>query len=61
MVSTTKTGRFIYPGAAYGPSGVGVWGAVVCALRYAYYRVTAAIAGVHYERIAERMVNENKC
>jgi len=40
MVPTVETGRLIYPGAAYGPSGIDVWGAVVCALRY-----TRAIGG----------------
>jgi len=35
MVSIVETGPLIYPGAAYGPSGVGVWDAVVCVLRYA--------------------------
>jgi len=34
MVSSVETGPLIYPSAAYGPSGVGVWDAI-CALRYA--------------------------
>jgi len=35
MVSTVENGRLIYPETAYDPSGVGVWGVVVCALKYA--------------------------
>jgi len=42
-VLTVEIGRLIYPGEAYGPSGVGVWDAVVCALRYASIQVCSCM------------------